>query len=80
MISDGKFTISQSDGLPPGKYLVTAMGDDGQNFGVSEGKMPGDEIMPAKKQLIPGNWKEEVEVKDGSNVFDFVVSSSTKKK
>ena len=58
-------------------------GDDGANFGVSPGKMPGDEIMPAKKQLVPDSWnsksKQEIEVKtEGPFEFDFLID--TKKK
>lgn len=83
VISNGKYSISRADGLPPGKYRISVTGDDGQNFTVSEGKMPGDEIMPAKKQLVPPSWnsksKHEVEVKDsGSNTFDFKIGSKDK--
>ena len=83
VITNGKYSISKADGLPPGKYLVRITGDDGANFGVSAGKMPGDEEMPAKKQLVPANWnsdsKQEIEVKqDGPATFDFAID--TKKK
>jgi len=72
VISQGAYSIAQKDGLPPGKYRVQATGDDGENFTVSEGKMPGDEIMPPKKQLVPSGWKEEIEVLDaGPFAFDF---------
>jgi hypothetical protein len=72
VISQGAYSIAQKDGLPPGKYRVQATGDDGENFTVSEGKMPGDEIMPPKKQLVPPGWKEEIEVLDaGPFEFDF---------
>lgn len=80
VISKGAYSIEQKDGLPPGKYRVQITGDDGENFGVSEGKMPGDEIMPAKKQLVPTSWnaksKHEIEVLDkGPFVFDFPIDS-----
>ena len=83
VITNGKYSISNADGLPPGKYLVRITGDDGKNFGVSVGKMPGDEEMPAKKQLVPANWnsnsKEEIEVKqDGPVMFDFAIDSKKK--
>jgi hypothetical protein len=74
VISQGTYSIAQKDGLPPGKYRVQATGDDGENFTVSEGKMPGDEIMPPKKQLVPPGWKEEIEVLDaGPFDFDFEI-------
>ena len=84
VISAGKYSIAQKDGLPPGKYLVRITGDDGENFGVSQGKMPGDEIMPPKKSLVPDSWnaksKEEIEVKDsGPFVFDFPIDTKKKK-
>jgi hypothetical protein len=80
VISKGAYAIEKKDGLPPGKYRVRITGDDGANFGVSAGKMPGDEIMPAKKQLVPPSWnsnsKEEIEVKnEGPFVFDFLIDS-----
>lgn len=83
VITEGKYTIEKKDGLPPGKYRVRITGDEGVVFGVSEGKMPGDEIMPPRKSLVPANWnsnsKEEIEVKDdGPFVFDFPIT--TKKK
>lgn len=83
VISSGKYSISKADGLPPGKYLVRITGDDGANFAVSAGKMPGEEIMPSKKELVPASWnansKEEIEVKpDGPTTFDFPID--TKKK
>ena len=80
VISKGVYSIEKKDGLPPGKYRVQITGDDGANFGVSPGKMPGDEIMPAKKQLVPDSWnsksKQEIEVKnEGPFVFDFPIDS-----
>lgn len=83
VITKGKYSISKSDGLPPGKYRVQITGDDGTNFGVSAGKMPGDEEMPSRKQLVPASWnsssKQEIEVKaEGPFVFDFPID--TKKK
>lgn len=78
VITKGAYAIEQKDGLPPGKYRVQITGDDGTNFGVSPGKMPGDEEMPPRKQLVPASWntnsKEEIEVKDdGPFVFDFPI-------
>lgn len=73
-ITNGQFTIEQKDGLPPGKYRVTMTGDDGSNFGVSAGKMPGDDIMPARKSFVPEGWSQEVEVKDSGNAFEFEVT------
>ena len=83
VISSGKYSISKADGLPAGKYLVRITGDDGANFAVSAGKMPGDEILSPKKELVPASWnsdsKEEIEVKkDGPATFDFAID--TKKK
>ncbi len=83
VITNGAYAIAQKDGLPPGKYRVQITGDDGVNFGVSEGKMPGDEIMPPKKQLVPASWnsksKHEIEVPDkGPTVFDFTINSKEK--
>ena len=83
VITDGKYSIDKKDGLPPGKYRVRITGDDGQNFGVSEGKMPGDEIMPARKSLVPESWnaksKHEIDVTDqGPFVFDFQIGSKDK--
>ncbi len=75
VITSGKFKIEKKDGLPPGKYRVTMTGDDGSNFGVSAGKMPGDDIMPARKSFVPEGWSQEVEVKDSGNVFEFQVST-----
>lgn len=80
VISTGKYSISKADGLPSGKYLVRITGDDGANFAVSPGKMPGDEIMPPKKELVPASWnsnsKEEIEVKqDGPTTFDFAIDT-----
>ena len=84
VISEGKYSISQKDGLPPGKYRVRITGDDGANFGVSAGKMPGDEIMPPKKELIPASWNansnEDIEVKqDGPTTFDFPITTKNRK-
>lgn len=74
VISQGQYSIDQKNGLPPGKYRVQATGDDGENFTVSEGKMPGDEIMPPKKQLVPSGWKDEIEVADaGPFEFNFEI-------
>ncbi len=73
-ITSGAYKVEQKDGLPPGKYRVTMTGDDGSNFAVSAGKMPGDEIMPARKSFVPEGWSQEIEVKDSSNTFDFQVS------
>lgn len=83
VITDGKYSIAKQDGLPPGKYRVRITGDDGQNFGVSEGKMPGDEIMPPRKSLVPESWnaksKHEIDVTDtGPFVFDFQIDSKKK--
>ena len=83
VISQGKFSISRAEGLPPGKYRISVTGDDGTGFGVSEGKMPGDEIMPAKKQLVPASWnsksKHEIEIKDtGSNALEIKIDSKEK--
>ncbi len=72
VISQGTYSIAQKDGLPPGKYRVQITGDDGENFTVSEGMMPGDEVMPPKKQLVPPGWKQDIEVADaGPQDFDF---------
>lgn len=84
VISDGKYSIVKKDGLPPGKYRVRITGDDGANFTVAEGKMPGDEIMPPKAKLVPDSWnansKHEIEVKDeGPFVFDFPIEKGQKK-
>ena len=74
VISKGSYAIEQEQGLPPGKYRVQITGDDGENFTVSEGKMPGDEIMPPRKQLVPPGWKQEIEVSDaGPFDFDFEI-------
>ena len=83
VITNGTYSISKADGLPPGKYRVQITGDDGANFGVSPGKMPGDEIMPAKKQLVPDSWnsksKQEIEVKtEGPFEFDFLIDTKRK--
>lgn len=79
VITSGEYSIAKKDGLPPGKYLVKLTGDDGTNFGVSEGMMPGDEEMPARKQLIPPGWKQEISVEDaGPFEFDFEVTSKRK--
>ncbi len=78
VISQGAYAIAQKDGLPPGKYRVQITGDDGENFTVSEGKMPGDDIMPPKKQLVPSGWKEDIEVAD-AGPFDFDFAIKTKK-
>ena len=80
VVSQGAYSIAQEQGLPPGKYRVRITGDDGANFGVSPGKMPGDEIMTEKKQLVPDGWnsksKQEIEVKDeGPFVFDFAIDT-----
>lgn len=76
VISQGSYSIAKKDGLPPGKYRVQMTGDDGENFAVSEGKMPGDEVMPPKEQLVPHGWKQEIEVaEDGPFNFDFDVKS-----
>lgn len=80
VITKGEYKISKEAGLPPGKYRVQITGDDGSNFGVSPGKMPGDEIMPEKKQLVPASWnsksKHEIEIKnEGPFVFDFPIDS-----
>ena len=40
VISDGKYSISKADGLPPGKYLVRITGDDGANFAVEAVSIP----------------------------------------
>jgi hypothetical protein len=79
-IVKGEYRIETKDGLPPGKYRVTLQGDDGTKFGVSEGKMPGDEEMPAIKQLVPPDWNKggehNIEVKDsGPYEFNFDVKS-----
>lgn len=77
--TNGEYKIEQKVGLPPGKYRVTLTGDDGSNFAVSAGKMPGDDIMPARKNFIPDGWnesKQEIEVTDsGKNVIDFELKS-----
>jgi hypothetical protein len=79
-IIKGEYRIESKDGLPPGKYRVTLQGDDGTKFGVSEGKMPGDEEMPPIKQLVPPDWNKggehNIEVKDGGPYeFNFDVKS-----
>ena len=83
VITKGAYKIEQKDGLPPGKYRVQITGDDGTNFGVSPGKMPGDEDMPPIKQLVPASWnsgsKHEIEVKaEGPFEFDFAIDSKAK--
>lgn len=83
VISQGKFSIARAEGLPPGKYRISVTGDDGSGFAVSQGKMPGDEIMPAKKQLVPASWnsksKHEIEIKNtGSNAIEIKIDSKEK--
>ncbi len=83
VITDGSYTLTREFGLPPGTYRVSITGDDGTNFGVSPGKLPGDEIMPERKQLVPASWnsesKQQVEVKnEGPFVFDFPISTKEK--
>lgn len=80
VISKGSYSIEQEKGLPPGKYRVQITGDDGENFAVSQGMMPGDEIMPPRKQLVPPGWKQEIEVTDaGPFDFDFEIKGKNKK-
>lgn len=74
VITNGEYSIAAETGLPPGKYRVTMQGDDGTPFTSSEGKMPGDEEMPPRKQLVPPNWQQEVEVREGDNLLDFAVT------
>lgn len=83
VITKGAYSIAQKDGLPPGKYRVQITGNDGTNFPVSPGKMPGDEMAPPIKQLVPASWntesKQEIEVKN-EGPFEFSFPIDTKKK
>ncbi len=78
VITQGSYSIAKQHGLPPGKYRVQMTGDDGVNFVVSEGKMPGDEVMPPKKKLVPPGWKQEIEVTE-AGPFEFNFDVKTKK-
>jgi hypothetical protein len=82
IITDGVYSVAAKDGLPPGKYRVTITGNEGNQFQSSPGKMPGDEDMPATKQLVPPNWnadgKHDIEIKD-QGPFEFNFEISTKK-
>ena len=80
VIRSGSYSIESKDGLPPGKYRVSIRGTEGNNFKASPGKMPGDEEMPATKELVPSDWnadgKHNIEVKgEGSNVFNFSIET-----
>jgi len=80
VITDGVYKIAAKDGLPPGKYRVRITGNDGKQFLVSPGKMPGDEEIPKIKQLVPPKWnadgKHDIEVKnEGPFEFDFDIKS-----
>jgi hypothetical protein len=78
-VTDGSYSIPQSAGLKPGKYLVRITAGDGKTpvNPVDPDSPPGpggSNII--SKELVPKEWnvasKQEIIVtKDGPNKFDF---------
>lgn len=78
VIAAGRYQISKSKGLPPGKYIVQISSAD--SSGVEKGPVLPGPGTPPLKELIPIkynlNSELKIEVKSGGgNVFDFDLSS-----
>lgn len=77
LVTKGEYTIPRSDGLLPGKYLVTITAGDGRTPVDSPDGLPGPTgANIVSKELVPPEYnvqsKQEVEVKTGqANVFNY---------
>jgi len=75
VVSQGKYAIQRSEGLPPGKYRVTVNAiKPGTGMTLPEGKFPGEEVGTPPEELIPPDWNVKsthtIEVtKSGPNSF-----------
>jgi len=79
----GKYALTDEQGLPAGKYLVTVSAPKpGTGGTVPEGAMPGDPV-PPPQELIPPEWNvksaQTIEVKE-SGPFEFNFEIVTKGK
>jgi len=71
-IEDGKFAISQAQGLKAGTYLVRISSAEGV---VKDKDQPPGESGPVAKERIPASWnvdsKQKIEVKAGATELKF---------
>jgi hypothetical protein len=76
-IVDGKYSLPEEQGLPPGKYVVRIMSADASQTEPVE-EMPGEAPKTLAKERIPPHWNiqsaQQIEVSaEGDNVHNFDV-------
>lgn len=77
LIKDGKYSISQAEGLPPGKYMVSITSSEAGPALPSDPQAAMDAAAKAqpKPERIPGKYNKNtelvVEIKSGTNQHDF---------
>jgi len=74
-ITDGSYSLSTSQGLQPAKYEVRITSAP-QIVERKPGEMPGDNPMPAAKEIIPAKYNAKTTltaevVQGGTNRFEF---------
>lgn len=85
-IKDGVYKVPRQSGLKPGKYLVRITAGDGKTPATDDENAggPGGNSNIVSVDIIPEEWnansKKEVEVKSGSNKFDFDIPNRNTKK
>ncbi len=74
-ITDGSYSLPQSEGLQPGKYEVR-ISSAPQTAQRPPGALPGEAPLPPAKELVPEKYNAKTTLsalvaKDGPNTFDF---------